>query len=262
MCLRRFERCTGPANLCVVEDVRKGQLRSGLVRVTEHDSPFAGIGAIREYAGIATLAVLSADRGAVDTLTWSEVDTSTHSSSVEKGLSRQADVHCDWSDDRAIVGTRLVVAQGKDGFERQTWHLHQDLAIALKLEREGDTWFRPDEGWIEVARLKRDAEGSPSSWKSAPRCCPTISLPGEWRCIFRATTSNPRISRRSRRSSWADNPREWSAGRDSRELYVTDADFRPDPSFHIRGLGALWRTEWFEPGKQSIRVRGDPEPMM
>ena len=100
---------------------------------TEHDSPFVGIGAIREYAGIATLAVLSADRGAVDTLTWSDVDTSTHSPSVEKGLYRQADVHCDWSDERAIVGTRLVVAQGKDGFERQTWHLHQDLAIALKL---------------------------------------------------------------------------------------------------------------------------------
>lgn len=112
---------------------------------TEHDSPFVGIGAIREYAGIATLAVLSADRGAVDTLTWSDVDTSTHSPSVEKGLYRQADVHCDWSDERAIVRTRLVVAQGKDGFERQTWHLHQDLAIALKLEREGDTWFRPDE---------------------------------------------------------------------------------------------------------------------
>ena len=66
---------------------------------TEHDSPFVSIRAIREYTGVATLAVLSADRGAVDTLTWSEVDTSTHRPSVEKGIYRQADVHCDWSDE-------------------------------------------------------------------------------------------------------------------------------------------------------------------
>jgi len=247
-----------------LDDVRPVQGRSWIPLrqdgETEHDSPFVGIGAIREYAGIATLAVLSADRGAVDTLTWSDVDTSTHSPSVEKGLYRQADVHCDWSDERAIVGTRLVVAQGKDGFERQTWHLHQDLAIALKLEREGDTWFRPDEGWIEVARLKRDAEGSPvlleiraemlSDYLAARGMALYLSSYHERSAYF---AEKPPYS-------WADMPREWSAGRDSRELYITDADFPPDPSFHFRGLGALWRTEWFEPGKQSIRVRGDPEP--
>lgn len=246
-----------------LDDVRPAQGRSWIPLrqdgKIERDSPFVGIGAIREYTGIATLAVLSANRGAVDTLTWSDVDTSRHSPSVEKGIYRQADVHCDWSDERAIVGTRLVVAQGKDGFQRQKWHLHQDLVIALKLEREGDTWFRPDEGWIEVARLQRDAEGSPvlleiraemlSDYLAARGMALYLSSYHERSAYF---AQKPPYS-------WADTPREWSAGRDSRELYITDADFPPDPSFHFRGLGALWRTEWFEPGKQSIRVRGDPE---
>ena len=246
-----------------LDDIRPAQGRSWIPLredgKTERDSPFVGIGAIREYTGIATLAVLSANRGAVDTLTWSDVDTSTHSPSVEKGIYRQADVHCDWSDERAIVGTRLVIVQGTDGFQRQTWHLHQDLAIALKLEREGDTWFRPDEGWIEVARLQRDAEGSPvlleiraemlSDYLAARGMALYLSSYHERSAYF---AQKPPYS-------WADTPREWSAGRDSRELYITDAEFPPDPSFHFRGLGALWRTEWFEPGKQSIRVRGDPE---
>lgn len=120
----------------------------------EHESPFAGIATIKEYSGVATLAVLASDRAAADSFTWSEVDVSTHSPSLEDGLYRPADVHADWRAERKIIGTRLVIAQGRGGFERETWHLHQDLVVALKLEREGDTWFRPDEGWVEVARLE------------------------------------------------------------------------------------------------------------
>lgn len=247
-----------------LDDVRAAQGRSWIPLrqdgETEHESPFPWIGAIREYSGIATLAVLSADRGAVDLLTWSEVDTSTHSPSVERGIYRQADVHSEWSDERRIIGTRLVIAQGKDGFERQTWHLHQDLAVALKLEREADIWFRPDEGWIEVARLKRDTEGRPvlleiraemlSDYLAARGMALFLSSYHERSAYFAETPPY----------SWASTPREWAAGRDNHELYITDADFPPDPSFHFRGLGALWRTEWFEPGKRSIRVRGDAEP--
>ena len=40
------------------------------------------------------------------------------------------------------------------------WHLHQDLVIALGLKREGDIWLCPDEGYIDVAHLKRREDGS------------------------------------------------------------------------------------------------------
>lgn len=87
-------------------------------------SPFGGIGGIRDYAGIATLAVLSAHRDAVDSFTRGDVDISTHSQSLDGGLYRAADVHCKWGQERTIVGTRLVLAQARGCFSRETWHLH------------------------------------------------------------------------------------------------------------------------------------------
>ena len=161
---------------------------------------------------------------------------------------------------RRIIGTRLVVAQGKDGFERQTWHLHPDLVIALKLEREGDTWFRPDEGWIEVARLKRHAEGNPVLLEIRAEMLSDYLAARGMALYLSSYHERSAYSAEKPPYSWVDTPRDWSAGRNSRELYITDAGFPPDPSFQFRASGALWRTEWYKPGKQSIRVRGDAEP--
>lgn len=59
------------------------------------------------------------------------------------------------------VGQHLVLAQHINRDERREWHLHQDLVIALKLKREGDVWVAPNEGYAEVARLRRRDDGSP-----------------------------------------------------------------------------------------------------
>ena len=56
-------------------------------------------------------------------------------------------------------GIFLVLTQGE--IDVTEWHLHQDLVIALGLQREGDVWLRPSEGYVEVARLKRGDEGEP-----------------------------------------------------------------------------------------------------
>jgi len=225
-----------------------------------HESPFDGIGGIRTYAGIATLAVLTADRDAVDALTWSDVDTSAHRPGFDSGLYRPADVHCDWSPERNIVGTRLVLAQTRGGFSSETWHLHQDLVIALKLEREGDVWFRPDEGWIEVARLKRDDEDRPVLLEIRAELLSDY-LAARGMVLF-ASSYHERTAYFASKPAydWATDHLETKAGRDSREKYITPAEFPPDRGYKFRGLGALWRTEWFEPGSQSTRVRGDPEP--
>lgn len=225
-----------------------------------HESPFDGIGGIRAYAGIATLAVLEADRDAVDALTWSDVDTSTHRPSLDGGLYRPADVHCDWSHERNIVGTRLVLAQARTSFSPETWHLHQDIVIALKLEREEDVWFRPDEGWMEVVRLKRGDEDRPILLEiRAEMLSDYLAARG---MVLFASSYHERTAYFATKPAynWAGDHLETKAGRDSREKYITTAEFPPDRSYSFRGLGALWRTEWFEPGPQSTRVRGDPEP--
>lgn len=43
----------------------------------------------------------------------------------------------------------------------EVWDLNQDIVVALKLYREGDTWICPDEDYIEVAHLLRDDKGNP-----------------------------------------------------------------------------------------------------
>ena len=60
-------------------------------------------------------------------------------------------------------GIHLVLNQSFDNhFDNPEWHLHQDLVISLGLRREGDIWVCPREGYVEVAKLERDKEGSPT----------------------------------------------------------------------------------------------------
>jgi hypothetical protein len=59
------------------------------------------------------------------------------------------------------LGTGLVIEQSFNSKERPVWHLHQDFVIALGLMREGDVWVRPEEGYLEVARLTRGDNSNP-----------------------------------------------------------------------------------------------------
>ena len=65
--------------------------------------------------------------------------------------------------DDSLVGENLVLDQHFNSKDINEWHLSQELVVTLGLKREGDSWVRPDEGYIEVARLKRNEEGSPVS---------------------------------------------------------------------------------------------------
>ena len=42
------------------------------------------------------------------------------------------------------------------------WEIFQELEVGLDLLRQGDTWIRPDENDVEVAKLERDTEGNPT----------------------------------------------------------------------------------------------------
>jgi hypothetical protein len=249
-----------------LRDVRPVQGRSWIPLRQDakkaHESPFDGIGGLRSYSGIATLAVRPANRAVVDVFTWSDVDPSTHRPSLDGGHYRPSDVQCDWTEERNVVGTRLVLAQSSsgDGFAPEIWHLHQDLVIALKLVREGDNWFRPEEGWIEVARLKRGEDDRPVLLEiRAEMLSDYLAARG---MILFASSYHERAGYFAIKPpyEWADEHRKTKVDRDTSEQYITKADFPPEPAYKFRGLGALWRTEWFEPGSQSTRVRGDAEP--
>lgn len=68
----------------------------------------------------------------------------------------------DWASHHSdAIGTGLVIEQNFEGAAPNEWHLHQDFVISLGLQREGDVWLRPVEGFLEVVRLKRDEHGKP-----------------------------------------------------------------------------------------------------
>ncbi len=54
-----------------------------------------------------------------------------------------------------VLGLRLVLRQETESSEPTELFLHQDFILALGLKREGDTWVRPAEGYIDVAHLRQ-----------------------------------------------------------------------------------------------------------
>lgn len=56
------------------------------------------------------------------------------------------------------LGVDLVFEQYVVG-ERPIWHINQDIILALHLVQEGDVWVRPEEGYQEVIRQKRNKDG-------------------------------------------------------------------------------------------------------
>lgn len=68
----------------------------------------------------------------------------------------------DYEDHRShALGTGLVIEQTFNSHEKSVWNLHQDFVVSLGLMREGDIWVRPEEGYVQVARLTRDEAGDP-----------------------------------------------------------------------------------------------------
>ena len=56
----------------------------------------------------------------------------------------------------------MVIPQETNSKHPVVWHLDQDFVVGLGLLREEDTWVRPSEGYLTVARLSRDQSGDPN----------------------------------------------------------------------------------------------------
>jgi hypothetical protein len=95
---------------------------------------------------------------AAEKLGWSDVGIShDHSGYVDEGRYVPADIF----EDRDIVGINLVLAQRGNALEPSEWHLHQDFVTTLGLKQEQDVWVRPEEDYVQVARLFKKKDGSP-----------------------------------------------------------------------------------------------------
>lgn len=147
-------------------DIRRRKLAGAVwipLRASQHLEEvgrFGYEGHKSEFLGVGTLAVPVKNKVEAETLGWMEVGLRhNHCGYIQDGEYIAADVYRD--NDGRFSGVHLVLDQRGTSLEHSEWHLHQDLVIALGLKREADVWVRPDEGYVEVAKLHRNADGSP-----------------------------------------------------------------------------------------------------
>jgi hypothetical protein len=113
-----------------------------------------------DFYGVGTLAVPIEYKQRAEKLGWSDIGIShQHSGYVEEGRYIAADVYQDYRGE--FFGLHLVLDQRGNRAENPVWHLHQDFVITLGLKREADIWVRPDEGYVDVAKLSKTEDGSP-----------------------------------------------------------------------------------------------------
>jgi hypothetical protein len=223
----------------------------------EISPPEPGILELKEYTGIATAAIYDTKRIDGEKIGWSDLGVAAHRGGMEPWGYRASDLFYRRADEP--IGVNLVIDQYLEDEHLHIWHLHPDLIVALKLLREGDSWFRPSEGWAEVARLKRDHHERPvlleiraeflGDYLSARAMA--LYCSSYWQRT--AVTADKPVH------SWPGDSFDEVAGRDTREGRISNGRW-PVPTDHFSILGAMWRTEWVQAGGRSTRIRGDKDP--
>lgn len=118
------------------------------------------VGHLVEFYGVGSLLVFRALREKAEKLGWMDIGIShEHSGYCQNGRYIPADHFEPYKGD--AIGIHPVLEQRGNRDEQSEWHLHQDLAISLSLKREGDVWVAPDEGYLEIVRLRRRESGKP-----------------------------------------------------------------------------------------------------
>ena len=211
-------------------------------------------GTVCVWDGVATLAVPVANRALADGLDWTELGIGANRSVLDRDSYHAADTYRPRNAPHPI-GTRLAIGQLIEEQHRHVWHLHPDLVVALHLLQEGDVWFRPEEGWAEVARLIRDADGDPERLEIRSEFLSDY-LAGSGSALFMSSYHERRTEPEELPAfDWPKGLVTVEHGRDRFERRLEERRGRKWVS------GALWRTEWFEPGELSPRVRGDQDPV-
>jgi hypothetical protein len=119
------------------------------------------VGFEEEFFGVGTLAVPTSAEDEASRLGWSDIGIGhNHRPIIEDQRFIPSDTYV--SAGNRFQGVHLVLNQNINSLHPSVWHLHSDLVLGLGLAREGDKWLSPREGYLEVARMHRKPDGSPS----------------------------------------------------------------------------------------------------
>src|SRR5215831_2802208 len=118
------------------------------------------LGFKEDFFGAGSIAVPLASRKEAERLGWMEIGIMRdHHQYIDDGRYVPADIY--ELAEGSVSAVPLVLEQRGNTESLEEWHLHQDLVISLGLAREVDKWLSINEGYVDVARLHRSAEGKP-----------------------------------------------------------------------------------------------------
>ncbi len=118
------------------------------------------LGFEEEFFGLGSVAIPVEHKEAAEGLGWNDAGIGRDQRGyVQDGEYVAAQRFGDY---RGVQGEHLALSQQFSSPDVSEWHLSQDLVLTLGLKREGDAWVRPEEGYLEVARLTRNGVGGPS----------------------------------------------------------------------------------------------------
>jgi hypothetical protein len=289
-----------------MHEVRRRQLNDAVwvplraaLRNTTGRFGFAGYQ--EEFFGLGSVAIPRDKRAAAAALGWDDVGLRYKPQPrAEEGRYTPSDVFMDHDGDEGLNGVPLVLSQDGNRDEPSQWHLHQDLVIALGLKRENDVWVSIDEGYTEVARLKRGDDGPSLLEVRAEHLKDYLCARGMALCAA-SYRSRTEVREDATEIHWPEEQAQveeggnrWKGGRwdihEGGEPFGSQAYvmrvaregisgedvplIRPtDESItsrswtvasHGRKLimvqGELWKTEWVEAAACSPRIRGDQLP--
>jgi hypothetical protein len=146
-----------------MRDIRRRRLTNAVwiplrASLLHEEGRYGYAGYKTEFFGLGSLMVPLDARDRANNLAWSDIGL-IHEQRSHAFLNsyKPADVY--QSRDEEDLGVELVLVQVFGLGIENVWHLHQDLVIVLELLREGDSWVCPNEGFVEVARVRRNAHG-------------------------------------------------------------------------------------------------------
>ncbi len=148
-----------------MQDLRKRKLDKSVwvplrgEKSVESVSEIGTVGYSHEFSGYGSIMLPMKNKSMAAELDWTDIGCSQiHCFNYLSGKYSPSDKF----ENVAFDGVFLVLNQNYDNnFDNNEWHLHQDLVLNLGLKREGDIWVCPRIGYVEVAKLERDADGSP-----------------------------------------------------------------------------------------------------
>ena len=124
------------------------------------DGKYGHSGYLKELFGSGSIAIPSEQVDNAKKLGWMDIGIGhQHLGWVDDGQYIPAEEYR--SNDGKVNGINLVLDQYSNDGSPNIWHLNQDIVLTLGLLREDNSWFNPEDGYIEVARLRKDKSLKP-----------------------------------------------------------------------------------------------------